>query len=406
LGIDRENMKKNTLIIIITIVFTMTIGYMDSASGHVKFDAYIKYQKVDNRINAWMRKEKVPGLAACIIIGDKVVWSNGYGWANIEKDVSFTPDDTLFQIASVSKTITATAVMQLRDKGLFKLDDDVNKFLPFSVRNPKYPNKPITFRHLLTHTSSIQDNDFVYSTYSEGDPVITLEKYITEYFTCNGLYWTKKNYSKYCPGEEENYSNVGFGLLGYLIETISRKPLETYLQENIYVPLCMLETSFYITDIDAFRHAIPYTYARKHRKKLIDEGDGLLLPEGTSPRKGFNGHVLYSYPTLSDGLIRTSVHQLARFMIAYMNGGSYNGQCILKTKTVEEMLSVQFGKEQGLGWFKSGSRWGHDGSDPGCAAGMLFDPKSKIGIIILCNADVDELTPVVKLLFSTAMRML
>ena len=399
-------MKRNTLIVIMIIALSITTGYMDQATSHAKSDVNIKPQEVDDRISAWMKKKKVPGLAACIVIGDKIVWSNGYGWANIEKGIPFTPNNTLFQIASVSKTITATATMQLRDKGCFKLDDDVNKFLPFSVKNPKYPNKPITFRHLLSHTSSIQDNDFVYSTYSAGDPVITLKKFVTEYFTSNGLYWTSENYSKYCPGEEEDYSNVGFGLLGYLIETISKKPLETYLQENIYLPLCMPETSFYITNIDAFRHAIPYTYARKHRKKLIDEGDGLLLPEGTIPRIGFNGHVLYSYPTLSDGLIRTSVQQLARFMIAYMNDGSYNDQCILEAKTIEEMLSVQFGKEQGIGWFKRGSRWGHDGSDPGCATEMLFNPKNKIGIIIFCNADVDELKPIVKLLFSTARRML
>jgi CubicO group peptidase (beta-lactamase class C family) len=396
---------KKTLIMAV-IVFDSVTGCVDPANGYSQSDSSIELPEVDRSINGWMKKKKVPGLAACIVMGDKIVWSNGYGWANIEKEIPFTPDKTLFQIASVSKTITATAIMQLRDKDYFKLDDDINKHLHFSVRNPKYPDKPITFRHLLTHTSSIRDNNFVYSTYSTGDPAITLKEFVTEYFTPNGLYWKSKNFSKHGPGEKKAYSNVGFALLGYLIETISKKPLEAYLQENIYIPLGMGETSFYIANLDVSKHAISYTYAKKLRKKLIEDGDGLLLPEGTSPKIGFNGHAPYSYPTVSDGLVRTSVHQLARFMMAYMNNGSYNGQRILKAETIEEMLTVQFGKEQGLCWFQSDSYWGHDGGDPGCATEMLFDLKSKIGIIIFCNADTDELEPIKELLFETGRRML
>ena len=119
---------------------------------------------MDSQIASWMEKQNVPGLAACIVKRDEVVWSSGYGMANLTKLIPFTPDQSLFQIASVTKGITATAIMQLRDKGLLKLDEDVNKFLTFSVRNPKHPAKPITFRHLLTHTASINDSDAIYST--------------------------------------------------------------------------------------------------------------------------------------------------------------------------------------------------------------------------------------------------
>ena len=204
---------------------------------------------LDREIKNWMEKKNVPGLAACIAKGDKVVWSNGYGMANMTKKIPFTPDQTLFQIASISKTIAATAVMQLRDKGLLELDEDVNKFLKFSVRNPEHPDEPIIFKHLLTHTSSINDSDALYSIYAIGDPTTSLEEAVTQYFTTKGSLWSRKNYGKSAPGAKTRYSNAGFALLGYLVEVISKQPLEEYLQQNVFSTLQMNETSFYIAKL-------------------------------------------------------------------------------------------------------------------------------------------------------------
>ena len=189
----------------------------------------------------WMARQNVPGLAACIAKGDRVVWQNGYGMANMTKRVPFTPDQTLFHIASISKTITATAVMQLRDRGLFDLDEDVGKFVKFPVRNPRHPEQPITFKHLLTHTSSIDDSDALDSTYSVGDPAMSLEEVVTRYFTTSGSLWSRRNYARSAPGAKVRYSNAGFALLGYLVEVIGNQPLEEYLQQNVYSVLRMNE---------------------------------------------------------------------------------------------------------------------------------------------------------------------
>jgi CubicO group peptidase (beta-lactamase class C family) len=335
----------------------------------------------------WMARQNVPGLAACIAKGDKVVWQSGYGMANMTKRVPFTPDQTLFHIASISKTVTATAVMQLRDRGLFDLDEDVGKFVNFPVRNPRHPEQPITFKHLLTHTSSIDDSDALDSTYSVGDPVMSLEEVATRYFSTSGSLWSRRNYARSAPGAKARYSNAGFALLGYLVEVIGNRPLEEYLQQNVYSVLRMNETSFYIAKLDPERHGRPYTYVRRLKGLLCPgDGDGNLLPEGVSPKPGYNEHALYSYPTLADGMIRTSVSQLANFMIAMMNRGRFGETRLLKQETVAEMLG---GCERGLGWFKSGSYWGHDGGDPGCSTEMLLDPKRKIGLIMFANADVD-----------------
>ena len=342
---------------------------------------------MDRQIVRWMEKQNVPGLAACIVKRDEVVWSSGYGMANLTKLIPFTPDQSLFHIASVTKCITATAIMQLRDRGLLKLDEDINKFLKFSVRNPKHPDKPITFRHLLTHTASINDSDGINSIYAVGDPTTSLEEVVIEYFTAEGALWTRENYSENAPGASKRYSNAGFALLGYLVEVISKQPLDEYLQQNIFRPLKMNETSFYIAKLNRQRHACPYTYVREATQKLVPGvGDGNLLPEGVSPTVGYNEHALYSYPTLADGMVRTSVQQLANFMIAMMNGGRFADTQLLNEETVNEMLGQH---EQGLGWFRTGDYWGHDGGDPGCSTEMMFNPNNKVGLIIFANADVE-----------------
>ena len=104
-----------------------------------------------------MKEAKVPGLAAAVVKKDKVLWTSAYGWANREQKIPVT-NDTLFQVASVSKPVLACAVMQLVEQGKLSLEADVNEILPFYVRNPKHPKIPITLKHLLTHTYSIRDN--------------------------------------------------------------------------------------------------------------------------------------------------------------------------------------------------------------------------------------------------------
>jgi CubicO group peptidase (beta-lactamase class C family) len=352
---------------------------------------------MDKKIADWMERENVPGLAACIASGNSITWSRGYGMASLTKSIPFTPDETLFQIASISKTITATAVMQLRDRGLFKLDDDVGHFVTFPVRNPGYPEEPITFRHLLTHTSSLDEGEALYSTYAVGDPTTTLEEAVTRYFGANGRSRRQDRYCRHAPGANACYSNAGYALLGYLVETISRQPLEEYLQQNVYSVLKMNETSFYISKLSQERLACPYTYARKITRELCPgDGDGNLLPKGEAPKVGYNEHALYSYPTLADGMVRTSVNQLANFMIAMMNGGRFEGAQLLKEETVGEMLSGE-----GLCWFRAGAYWGHDGGDPGCETELQFNPETRVGYIIFANAESD-LEPVKALLRAKA----
>ena len=350
---------------------------------------------VDDFIRTQMEKSHVAGLGACIIKNGDIVWSNGYGWADIEKKIPYDHQKTVQNIGSVSKTFTATAVMQLWERSKFKLDDDVNVYLPFKVRNPKYPDVPITFRQLLTHRSSIKDGPAYGQSYAWGDPTVSLETWIREYFTPGAKYYDEKgNFHEWKPGQEGKlpsqpraYTNVGFGLLGYLVERIAQLPFNEYCQANIFAPLDMKQTSWYLKNLDLTRHALPYTYMPpgKPRRVLLEGGMTLKeLEEG-----GFYPNCLYSFPNYPDGLIRTSVFQLARFLLAYINKGTYKGARILKQTTVETMLSRDhFGR--GLCWFErpqtyGDSMWGHGGGDPGISTTMQFLERSGVGVIVFAN---------------------
>ncbi len=347
---------------------------------------------LDEFILEKMKKDPFPGLSACIIKGDKLVWSQGFGWADVENEIPMTAD-TIQNIGSISKTVTATAIMQLWEKGLFKLDDDVNKYLSFEVRNPRFPDIPITFRQLLTHWSSITDGPAYSKSYACGDPAVSLKDWIKGYFTPQGKYYDKeKNFHTWKPGVDvvpkgpRAYTNVGFGLLGYLVEVISEMDFAQYCQENIFYPLGMKNTGWHIRDIDTANHAVPYSSVTEDFESFLPRYDKDKQPM----KKGeLFPHCLYSFYNYPDGLVRTSVNEFSRFLRAYINDGTYQGAQILKPETIQTMLSEKhYGR--GLCWVQSKSEdgemaWGHTGGDPGVVTFSRFWPESEIGLIIFIN---------------------
>ncbi len=330
-----------------------------------------------------------PGLAALIIKNGQVVWSGNYGLAQVEPAVPVT-DDTLFMLASVSKTVTTVAILQLWEQGRFGLDDDVNGYLPFRVVNPHFPDVPITFRMLLTHTSSIQDNSgMLYGSriYCEGDSPISLRDFVEGRLVPGGKYYAS-SYKVAPPGTVFEYSNFGFALLGYLVESISDIPFDVYTQLTIFEPLGMDSTGWHLADLGSASIAMPY-------RCNINSSDGksavVAKPYGQ-----------YGYPDYPDGSLRTSAGQLARFLGAIMNGGELDGVRILQTATVQAMLTPvgptvpDFGGgwmslTWGLGWLRATDGeewyWGHGGADWGASTMMLFRPSDGTGVIVLANGD-------------------
>ena len=357
---------------------------------------------LDDFVLERMKADHVPGLSACIVIKDKLVWEKGYGWADIEQKIPMTAD-TIQNIGSISKTITATAVMQLWEKGKFELDKDVNRYLPFKVRNPRFPDDPITFRHLLTHKSSIKDGPAYGKSYACGDPTISLKDWIQGYLPPEGKYFDRQdNFHTWKPGTikipdgPSAYTNVGFGLLGYLVEVISGMDFAEYCKNHIFEPLGMTHTGWKLTDIDARHHAVPYTYISEDFKMPEELTFESFLPrygkdKQTITKGDLFPHCLYSFSNYPDGLVRTSVTDLSRFLRAYINEGTFDDKQILKKETVQSMLSQDhYGR--GLCWFPIMQKndqivWGHTGGDPGIWTQMQFLQKDGMGMIIFFNFD-------------------
>jgi CubicO group peptidase (beta-lactamase class C family) len=355
---------------------------------------------LDGFIRARLEEDHAPGFAACIVKGDQLLWSGGYGFANIEARIPMTPE-TLQNIGSISKTVTATAIMQLWQAEELALDDDVSNYLPFVIRNPRFPETPITCRQLLTHRSSITDGPAYGASYACGDPAVSLADWISGYFMPGGPYYSAdENFHQWEPGTADPpprpraYSNVGYGLLGYLVETISGMPFSAYCHDEIFVPLGMPETAWYLADLDISKHAVPYSFLPEDFETPDEpEFDSMLPAPGLTPADLQPGtlapHCLYSFYNYPDGLVRTSVLELSRFLRAYILGGELEGGRILRRETVETMLSFEhYGR--GLCWspreMDNGDfLWGHGGGDPGISTYMGFRPADGVGVIVFYN---------------------
>lgn len=362
---------------------------------------------LDHYFEELLRDQHVPGLALAIVGPRGVAWSGGYGFADLASGTEMSPVRTVLNVGSVSKTITATAVLQLCEQGRLSLTDDVDAILPFSVRNPFLPETPITTWQLLVHRSSIKDGPEYGRSYGCGPSAHVLGEWLRTYLCPGGeRYDADANYHTWAPGqrvvppEPRSYSNVGFGVLGYLVECVTGTSFPCYCHDHIFVPLGMRDTCWRLVDAPAARHAVPYSFVDEH----------FQLPEGWSPSDMLPGpgapttwpppmgsqfpHCAYEFVTYPDGGLRTTAEDLGRFLAAFVNGGELGGSRILQEATVRQMLTDQGLEEshgRGLGWASrpkdpDGVLWGHGGADPGIRAAMYFDPQLRIGIAAFNNS--------------------
>ncbi|HPQ72041.1 MAG TPA: serine hydrolase domain-containing protein [bacterium] len=324
-----------------------------------------------------MAATHIPGLAAGIVKDGSLVWSKGFGWAHIQQQRPVT-EDTIFMLASVSKTVTAVALMQVWEDGYFELDDNVNDYLAFTAENPNHLGAPITFRQLLTHTSSIRDNWLVMSPlYVQGDSPLPLGGFLEDYLAPGGeYYYAALNYYQYAPGVDWNYSNMGITLAAYLVEALTGTPFDQYCDDNIFAALGMTDTSWFLAGLDETKIAMPYEYL-----PVLDN----YRPYGQ-----------YGFPDYPDGQLRTPLKQLAKFQMAFIGDGEWDGRRILEAATVEEMRRQQapdVDPTQGLVWYYTPQLGtdtillGHNGGDDGVATEMFYRVSDGLGFILLMNTD-------------------
>lgn len=367
----------------------LQLNRSESHSEYPSINLFNASVDIDSFITATMDTFHIPGLSACIVRDGEIIWKDAYGYADIDNNRQVT-DSTLFKLASVSKPFTATALMQLWENGLFDLDEDINNHLPFSVRNPYHPDDSITFRMLLTHTSSIIDNWSILTPLITwgGDSPIPLDSFLTNYLVPGGVYYTDANYSSAAPSTAWHYTNVGATLIGYLVETISNMPFAQYCQDSIFNPLGMNEASWFLSNLDTNHIALPYYFSG-----------------GSYHSYGHYGMVWYPA-----GQLRTSAVQVARLLIAFMQKGQIDGTKILDSATVDLMTTVQFpnlNDEQALFWFivprtitdfGAYNFCGHGGSSYGVRTRMDYtlDTYKHVGVVVLTNGASDVGTDIIR----------
>lgn len=330
---------------------------------------------IDAEIQAEMETLGIPSVVAGIIKDGEMVWQKAYGYADVQQNILATTN-TNYTLMSVSKTVLATAITQVWEQGRIELDEDINQYLPFSVRNPKFPNKKITTRMLMTHTSGLAhpDNEVPnwYRFYPD-DQTPGMSDWIDQWIIPGGSHYVSDVWKNWEPGTRELYSNIGTWLLAYLIERISGEEFTAYCEKHIFEPLEMVNTSYWLADLDSQNLATPYVEGYRS----IDQYNTIAYPVGW---------------------LRSSVNEFSHFLIAYMNQGVYNGKRILEVSTINKMFEVQ-NSASGvcLIWYKWLGEWyGHNGGGTGFSSCVQFNREDNIGIIILSNTyreSIDLVTP-------------
>jgi CubicO group peptidase (beta-lactamase class C family) len=359
------------------------------------------YITLDSFIELKMKRDHIPGLVACVIKDDSIVWSQGYGFQNKAQRKPASVQ-SIMGIASVTKLVTATAIMQLVEQGKLSLDEPIERYLPFRIRHPAYPDATITVAQLLSHTASTSNGPSLWRSYSCEPQMLTLEDWTKAYFLTGGKFYDQDgNFTPERPGWAFQYSNAGYALLAYLVQVVSGMPFENYCTTNIFSPLQMGRTTFASSSVPASLRGTLYAYGYN-----MDLERDLIQP-GTNCREIIKGDYFfplcyYTSPTIGASGLYSNVEDLSHLLIAFMRGGEWKNHKLLSRQSTNRLFSpyVEPGRLPaqflafGLGAYamrlnNAAPVWGHTGADPGMSSFLLFNPEMKIGAIVLANRFVD-----------------
>lgn len=317
------------------------------------------------------------GLAVAVVKDNRLIYSHGFGLADLETGRP-VDDETLFRIASISKSFSATAMMQLIEEGKVSLSTDASELAGFSIRNPKWPDTVITLEMLLSHTSSLNDSQG-YFTFNGIDPALNPD-------------WAKC-YNDYEPGKGYAYCNLNFNLVGSFIEKLSGERFDQYIVHHILDPLG-LYGGYCVDSLDASRFA--KLYSTDPDNGSVD-GSMVESKAAYDPRR----EVLATYrpgidtPVFSPtGGMKISAPDLARYMMMHMNyGTSPSGVRIISEAASRDMQTPRSTDENyGMAlWIDEGTLVpgvvlvGHTGGAYGLRSAMFFDPAEKYGFVMMSS---------------------
>jgi len=260
---------------------------------------------LDGIVPLQLNQTDIAGATISVVKDGKLLFAKGYGYADVQKKQSVSPQETLFRPGSISKLFTWTAVMQLFEQGKLDLDRDVNDYLDFKI--PDAFGKPITLKNIMTHTPGFEEQVKDLFTTS-GTP--NLGEYLRTHIPAR----------IYPPGTVPAYSNYATALAGYIVQRVSGRPFEEYIAENIFKPLNMTHSTF----SQPLPPALSPSMSAGYRL-------------GSDPSQGFE--VINPFPA---GSLSSSAADMAQFMMAHLQDGQLGEAHILKPETARLMHSRLF----------------------------------------------------------------
>lgn len=352
-------MSRISIITILLILTTCT-------SNDKIFDKSDNYFAIDSVINSQIRNNKIPGAVVLIGNDKEILFQKAYGVKNPETEELYKVDD-IFRIASMTKAITSFGILKLWEKGLIEFDDPIKKYIPefeyveildsFNESDSSYTTKKrindITIRQLLTHTSGI-GYDFI-----DGNPAIkAIYHKKKQEFMDNGVLCfcdqdvtigesIKKLSSvplHHEPGEKYTYG-IGLDVLGYMIEIVSNKTLDVFFKEEIFDPLEMTDTYFYIPESKSERLVPVQTFnsGLSYNTNIADNDSWVIFDD-----KRFN----VNYPIEGERTffaggcgLSSTVEDYYNFLSVFINDGKFKGKQIIKKSTNDLIFKNQLSEE-------------------------------------------------------------
>lgn len=329
---------------------------------------------VDGLVEGVRARDRLPGVIVSVVRSDRVLHAAGYGLANVESERSADADSTMFRIASISKTFTYTAAMQLIERGHIGLEDPVNQHLPEALQLPDdgYA-EPIRIRHLLSHTAGFEDSALGHLFARESERVLTPEQYLVQH----------RPRRVRTPGAIAVYSNYSLAVLGAVIAHVSGQRFEDYIEQHLTGPLAMARTTF--------REPLPEADPRR-----LEEGLAADLAQGY--RRGGGRFRSADFEFIAHGAAAggasSTAADMARWMRVHLNEGELDGVRILSRDNTVRMREILFRNAPdvpGIGhgfltWqFGPHFAYGHGGATLSFHSAMLMLPELDLGVFVSTN---------------------
>jgi CubicO group peptidase (beta-lactamase class C family) len=314
------------------------------------------FQALERVIAEELRATHTPGAAVAVVQGDRVHFARGFGVTSVEAEVPVTAG-TLFRLGSTTKMFTAAAVVQLAEEGKLKLDEPVGK----CVKGLKEPFASVTPHQLLTHTAGITDEAPMFGPHDESALGQKVRSWGPDFRFTE-------------PGRVYSYSNPGYWLAGLAVEEAGGRPYADRLANSLFEPLGMTRTTFRPTLAMTFPLALGHAVGGGEAKVIRPAADNAA--------------------TWPAGSIFSSVNDLSRFAVAFLNDGRVDGKQVLSPSLIKTLstphVAIPGGKDRyGYGLHVTTHRGlsvlEHGGSRSGYGSQIMFVPEKKVAVIVLAN---------------------